>query len=227
MTLQNVVPAYELAKRNGVKLLLYGPPGEGKTPLLDTLKDWNPIVCVVERGMLAMAHSSIACFKAETITQVKEFTTWYIGSNEARQFGVPCFDSLSRVAELALQTAENKTTKGGNENRGKQAYGEMSRETMSIIEPFLNAQMHIVALGMESKDEGQKRPYFPGQDLYTKLPHRFTWIARLSRYSINGQTHRALLNRGDDYSFLAREQSGRLEQYEQPDLGYLFNKLLA
>lgn len=227
MTLQNIVPAYELAKRNGIKQLLYGPPGEGKTPLLDTLKDWNPIVCAIERGYLSMSHSAIGCFKADTIVQVRDWAQWVLTSKEAQQFGVKCIDSGSHLAEVALSTAEGKTTKGGNENRGKQAYGEMSREVMSILEPLYHAPIHLVVLAKESRDEGQKRPFFPGKDLDSKIPHLFTWIARLGRYSINGQTHKALLNRGDDYSFLAREQTGRLEQYEQPDLGYLFNKLLA
>lgn len=222
MNSSNLVPAHTLAQRNGVKGIIYGPAGGGKTPLLDTLSPLNPVVCVTERGMLSMANSSIVCFQVKKPSDCLDFAKWATESKEADKYGVKCMDSASHMAELnlTLELSRNKD--------GRKAYGEMSSLVMQVLDMLYFAPINFIALAKESREETQKRPFFPGKDLDTKVPHLFDWIARLGTYSINGGNHRALLNHCDDFSpFFARERTGRLDTYERPDLAYIIQKLTA
>lgn len=231
MTLRDLVPASELAKRFGVKALGYGPPGSGKTPLLDTLKAWNPVVCVTEPGFLSMAHSSIACYPATTPAAIEEFGVWASSSHEAQQFGVKCIDSSTEMAEIFLKTAEGKTTKAGNDNRGKQAYGEMAREVKKVIDKlYFTPGLHLLCIAKENAGDGttQKKPFFPGQDLNTYMPHRFDWVFRVGMEIPPGQNQRTRVIRSrENFEAFARERTGRLDELEPPDLLYLIQKLTA
>lgn len=229
MTTRDLVPASELAKRFGVKALGYGPPGSGKTPLLDTLKSWNPVVCVCEPGFLSMAHSSIACFPATTAAAIIEFGNWASTSHEAQQFGIKCMDSATEMSEIFLKESQAKGSKGGNEAHGKRAYGEMAAEVKKVIDKlYFTPGLNLLCIAKENAGDGttQKKPFFPGQDLNTYMPHRFDWVFRVGMEIPPGQNQRQRVIRSrENFEAFARDRTGRLDELEPPDLLYLIQKL--
>lgn len=229
MTIRDLVPASELAKRFGTKAVGYGPPGVGKTPFIDSAADLNPVMCVTEPGMLSMAKSKIACFPAFTSKLVDEFVDWYVGSAEAKQFGLGAIDSVSQMAENDLMELKSSTT-----NLMK-VYGQLEERVMRRMHKLYYApERHIILIAKEAKGDGSKdgsptsmtSPLFPGQALNARIPHLFDWVFRLEYATINGIRTRAVRSL-PSHEYFARERTGRLAEHEPPNLSYLIQKLTA
>lgn len=215
-----LVPAHTLAIRNGIKLELYGPPGSGKTPLLNTLSEWRPIICAGERNYLAMAGSQIPTFRINKPSDYTDFAKWASTSKEAEQFGVKCLDSVSQMGEDFLTEANERN------KDGRAAYGVMSDKVAEVLDQLFDATMNLVLIAHESREPGQKRPWVPGKELDRRVPHKLSWVARLGYVDFPNGRHRVIQNK-ESVEHFARESSDKLQQYEAPDLGVLFNKLLA
>lgn len=225
--MSGVQPAHKLAMRFGIKAVIYGPPGSGKTPLVETAP--RPVMLVCEPGMLSMRKSNLPCWNA--INQPKEidaFFKWLAGSAEAKNYDTIGMDSVSQAAELILREEL------GRNKDGRKAYGEMSRRVMEYMETlFYMPQKHTALLCkqaiIEGVNDGKMRlPYFPGQDLGIKMPHLFDAFWHLDNHRIQGvpQPQRALLTRAR-FDTMARDRSGLLDEYEYPNLQQVFAKAMA
>jgi hypothetical protein len=225
MNMNDLRPASQLAQRFGVKALVYGGPGSGKTPLINTAP--RPVMCVVEPGMLSMRTSNIPCFEADTVPKMKDFFSWLFGSNEAKNFDTFALDSVSQMAEIIL-TDELKKNKDG-----RKAYGEMSRAVMDILNSlYYLPQKHICLIGkqtvIEENGVQRKKPYFPGQDLNVKVPHMYDEILHIALTSMQGQPKPVTAIRTlETFDIMARDRSGRLAEFEPPDLSALFAKAMS
>ena len=123
MNINNLVPVSRLAANYGVKMVTYGGPGVGKTPVVATAP--RPILLVHEPGMLSMrTFTQIPAFEAFTMERTDEFYEWFLKSSEAKAFDTLAVDSISEFAEISLKH-ELKRSKDG-----RKVYGEMSRAVM-------------------------------------------------------------------------------------------------
>jgi hypothetical protein len=222
----SLVPLGSLAKRFGVKAVCYGPAGGGKTPVLCTAP--RPVILVTEPGMLSVREvMNVPAWDAiNNPKQIVDFFKWLNSSAEAKGFDTVGMDSLSQMAELILREEL------GRNKDGRKAYGEMSRRVMEHMEnlfympqkhTFLIAKQQIIEVG-----EGKfKQPYFPGQDLGVKIPHLFDEFWQLDTHRVPGQAQpvKALLTR-QRFDTMARDRSGNLDEYEQPDLTNVFKKAM-
>lgn len=218
-------PASQLAQRFGVKALAFGPPGSGKTPIANTAP--RPVMCVVEPGMLSMRNSNVPAWEAYDANRIDEFFDWLFKANDAKQFDTVIIDSISQLAEVILvqELARNKD--------GRKAYGEMSRRVMKIVNDlYYMPQKHIYLIAKQTVvDEGgvmTKKPFFPGQDLNVKIPHMYDEIVHIALASVPGQPKPVIAIRCQpSFDIMARDRSGKLSEFEPPDLTMLFNKCLG
>ncbi len=226
MQMNQLRPASELAKVFGVKVLAYGGPGAGKTPLIMSAP--RPVLCVVEPGMLSMrTATNIPAWEAYTPEKIEEFFTWFFQSKEAANFDTLGLDSVSQMAEIFL-TQELKRNKDG-----RKAYGEMSRRMMDLINGlYFMKNKHIYLIAKQATvDQGgvsYKRPYFPGQDLNVKVPHLFDEVLHVGNYLIPGVSTQPIqaIRTKELHDTMARDRSGFLSEYEPPDLNAIFNKVM-
>lgn len=224
MNIGQLQPASALAKRFGVKAVMFGGPGTGKTPLVQSAP--RPVLLVVEPGMMSMRKSNIPCFEAYTPPLIEDFFNWVLNSKEASNFDTIGVDSVSQIAEIFLtqELARNKD--------GRKAYGEMSIRVMQILNKlYFMPQKHIYLIAKQqiADDNGvtRKRPYFPGQDLNVKVPHLFDEVLHLGLTRIPGVVSEVMAIRcKESYDTMARDRSGNLNEFEQPDLGQLFQKVM-
>lgn len=225
MKAQDLKPAHTLALKYGVKTLCYGGPGSGKTPLINTAP--RPVLCVVEPGMLSMRKSAVPCWPAFTADKIAEFFNWIFNAPDAKNFDTIGIDSISQMAEIIL-TDELKKNKDG-----RKAYGEMSRKVMDYVNGlyFLqNKHVYLIAKQATTDENGtiKKRPYFPGQDLNIKIPHLYDEILQLGQQSVPGmQGATSALRCNESFDAIARDRSGKLNEFEQPELTRLFNKCMG
>lgn len=222
MNASDLKPASALAMRLGVKCLAYGPPGIGKTPLINTAP--RPVLLAVEPGLLSMRNSNVPTYEAYDAPRIDEFFTWLFTSAEARNYDTVGVDSISQMAEIIL-TQELKRNKDG-----RKAYGEMSRRMMEYVGGlyFLPGKhMYLIAKRTMVDDNGVQtyRPYFPGQDLNVKIPHLYDLIVHIAPELIGGVMQPAIRTKSS-YNALARDRSGKLAELEPLNLANLFNKCM-
>lgn len=227
MNINDLRPVSALVQRFGVKAVLYSGPGKGKTPLMTTAP--NPVICFTEPGFLSVRKYNGPAYPAFTYREIREFWVWAIQSQEARQFGTFCCDSISQMAEIILAEEFTGQANGKNKNVDpRNAYGEMSKKVMEIVNwiyfaPGLNALLIAKEQFTEVNGVQIARPYFPGQDLNIKVPHLFDSVWRIEDTSTAKGMQRVIRTK-ESYNAFARERSGNLAELETPDLNYLFTK---
>lgn len=227
MSFSNPVPASKLAASLGIRALIYGPPGCGKTPALDHLREWNPYVLVTEPAYGSMRHSSIACYRATTSREILDWSQWCVGSSEAKQYGVKCIDSLSEACEISLKEKLAAGSKSGKEAHGLRAYGMMAEEIKTVIDKlWFQPGLHLICLAKEVVEGGYSRPYFPGKELQTFIPHRFDWISRVCAVQTPEGSVKMFRN-NNAFDCEVRERTGALSDTEPFDLSECCKKLLG
>ena len=81
---------------NGVKVLVYGQAGAGKTSLIKTLP--SPIVLSAEGGLLSIQDADLPFIEITSMTELQEAYTWLTSSDEAKSYKSVALDSISEIA---------------------------------------------------------------------------------------------------------------------------------
>lgn len=223
MNASQLRPASQLACRFGVKAIIYGGPGSAKTPLVNTCP--RPVMCVTEPGMLSMRTSNVPCWQADTPERIKEFFDWLKGSSETKHFDTIAVDSLSQMAEVILKRTLEKNA------HGLKAYGEMSEAVQDYMgQMFYMPAKHVYLICKEMVDDvsRKKKPWFPGKELPVKVPHMYDEVLHVGHHNVPGfigPVH-SILTR-DSFDTMARDRSGKLNEFEEPHIGKLFEKCMS
>jgi phage nucleotide-binding protein len=208
---------------DGVKLLVYGQAGAGKTSLIKTLP--SPVVLSAEGGLLSIADADVPYIEIGSMDDLREAYKWLESSTEAKEFKSVSLDSISEVAEVVL-AAEKKSTKDG-----RAAYGEMNTVMTDLIRAFRDLpgrHVYMSAKLEKLQDEMGKvmyGPSMPGKSLSQGLPYFFDEVLALRvEKDAEGNSQRALMCDSDG-AWLAKDRSGKLAQWEAPDLGEIIKKM--
>lgn len=208
---------------NGVKVLVYGQAGAGKTSLVKTLP--NPIVLSAEGGLLSIQDADLPYIEISDMDTLQEAYTWLTSADEAKAYQSVAIDSISEIAEVVLN-AEKKATKDP-----RQAYGAMQEQMADIIRSFRDLpgrHVYMSAKLEKTQDEMGRvlyAPSMPGNKTGQALPYFFDEVLAL-RVEKDGEgvTQRALMCDSDGL-WLAKDRSGKLEAWEAPDLGAIITKM--
>ena len=208
---------------SGVKVLVYGQAGAGKTSLIDTLP--SPIVLSAEGGLLSVQDSDLPYIEIDSMVTLKEAWQWLTESNEAKAYKSVALDSISEIAEVVLN-AEKKATKDP-----RQAYGAMQEQMADIIRAFRDLpgrHVYMSAKLEKTQDEMGRvlyAPSMPGNKTGQSLPYFFDEVLALRvEKDGDGVTQRALMCDSDGL-WLAKDRSGKLAAWEAPDLRAVINKI--
>ena len=210
---------------NGVKLLVYGQAGAGKTSLIPTLP--NPIVLSAEGGLLSIQDAELPYLEITTMAELQEAYKWLAESAEAKQFESVAIDSISEIAEVVLNY-EKKINKDP-----RAAYGSMQEQMADIIRVFrdLPAKHVYMSAKLEKTQDEMGRilyaPSMPGNKTGQSLPYFFDEVLALRvEKDAEGNSQRALMCDSDGL-WLAKDRSGKLEAWEAPDLSMIIAKIGA
>lgn len=232
MDIRDLRAASEHAQNFGVKAIIYGPAGTGKTPILNTAP--RPLLLATEAGLLSMRGSNIPTYMADTSKHIDEFFEWFFKSNETKNFDTLGIDSGSQLADVYLQAALSGTSKAGNKKHGKAAYGDMATDSMAHLRTlYYMRYKHVYMVCKEEiadvEFQSLRRPYFPGKVLPVDVPHLYDFIIRLAKtQAIPGMPgeHLAFQCVGN-MNVLARNRTGNLNEFEQPHFGNLVTKAMS
>ena len=208
---------------NGVKLLVYGQAGAGKTTLTATLP--QPIVLSAEGGLLSIQDADLPFIEINSMATLMEAYKWLTESAEAKEFKSVALDSISEIAEVVLN-AEKKATKDP-----RQAYGAMQEQMADIIRAFRDLpdrHVYMSAKLEKTQDEMGRvlySPSMPGNKTGQALPYFFDEVLALRvEKDAEGNTQRALMCDSDGL-WLAKDRSGKLDTWEAPDLSAIIAKI--
>ena len=227
---------------SGVKCLVYGGSGDGKTVMCATAP--APAILSAESGLLSLSRSNlerlygvgnadisydIPVLPITTLDQLTDAFRMFSSSAEARgRFRTICLDSITEIAEMVLANAKIQV------KDPRQAYGELIDKMLDAIKKFRDIPGYHVYMSAKmepSKDElsGITRfgPMMPGSKLGPQLPYYFDEVFRLGRNKTpQGVPYRFLQTDGD-LQYIAKDRSGLLEGMEPPNLNHVFRKILG
>jgi phage nucleotide-binding protein len=213
---------------SGVKMLVYGASGAGKTHLISTMP--NPVIFSAEGGLLSISDKDIPFIEINDMLSLTEAYQWLMGSDEAKQFDSIALDSISEIAEVVL-SAEKKRTANGKLVDPRQAYGQMQEQMGDLIRSFRdipNKNVYFSAKLEKSADEMGKvfyAPSMPGNKMAQSMPFYFDLVMALRvEKDAEGVAQRALMCDTDGI-WLAKDRSGKLDAWEAPDIGAIIAKI--
>ena len=208
---------------NGVKVLVYGQAGAGKTSLIKTLP--APLVLSAEGGLLSIADADVPFIEVSSMDTLKEAYQWVLNADEAKHFQSIALDSISEIAEVVLNF-EKKNTKDP-----RAAYGAMQEQMGDIIRGFRDLpgkNVYFSAKLEKTQDEMGRvlyAPSMPGNKVGQSLPYFFDEVLALRvERDADGNSQRALMCESDGL-WQAKDRSGKLSAWEAPDLGEIIKKI--
>lgn len=202
----------------GVKVLVYGAAGTGKTTLIAGMP--TPLILSAESGLLSLQGSDLAYIEVNSVGDLREAYKWLVGSQEAKHFESVALDSISEISEVCLGEEQLKT------KDGRAAYGQLGTVMGEAIRSFRDLPLHVLFIAKLDKGADELgritySPGMPGQKLSQSLPYFVDEVLAL-RVTTTGE--RELLCQPDSL-WLAKDRSGRLDRLEPPDLGALIKKI--
>lgn len=214
--------------RQGVKILVYGRAGRGKTRLCQTCP--YPLVLSAESGLLALAQYDLPFMQIDSIQDLREVFLWLKGSQEPRQrFQTICLDSISEIAENILTSKLNPG--GAQKVDGRQAYGQMIQDVEKAIREFRDLPGYHVYMSAKQeriKDEQSgviiNAPMMPGNKLGQNVPY---FPDEVFQIDVNDNPYYHFLRCRPDFSNDAKDRSGVLDAIEEPHLGKIINKIIS
>lgn len=212
----------DVATDNGIKAMIYGLAGSGKTRLCATAP--NPIILSAEQGLLSLRGQNVPYIKIKSLA---ELTAARLMLMNDRRFWTVCLDSASEIAEVCLREAiaSNKDP--------RKAYGEMAQDVLNEVRAFRDfPQRHVVFIMKQGRVKDEQTggvlngPLMPGQQLDQHMPYMFDECFQLVTINNNGNIQSALRTQRDNVNE-AKDRSGRLDMWEPPNLTHIFNKIAA
>lgn len=228
----NFTTTRDASVNNGIKVLVYGKAGHGKTRLCATAP--RPMIISAEAGLLSLAKFNIPVAEINCIEDLSAMYQWATTSTEAGGFDTICLDSVTEIGEKLLN-AKKKTAKDP-----RQAYGALIEEMTDLIRAFRDLRgkhVYFSAKQEWTKDEvsgvTSYGPAMPGSKLGQQLPYFFDEVFCLqigkgtptAEHPL-GQEYR-FLQTNPDFQYTAKDRSGVLDRMEMPDLSHVFNKMLT
>ena len=212
---------------HGVKALVFGSAGSGKTTLCGTAP--SPIIISAEAGLMSLRGKSIPAIEVSDICSVREAYDWCV--KEAAKNGIKtiCLDSISEIAEQCLSNEKSKT------KDPRQAYGEMANEILKLVKQFRDLSgFHVLVTAKQTTvidpvtGVEKAAPTAPGQQIGPALPYLFDEVlhAHTDKDPTTGATYHALRTRAA-FNVEAKDRSGVLDEVEYPDMSNLINKILT
>lgn len=213
----------EAATLHGLKCLVHGPAGAGKTTLAKTAGP-GTIIISAEAGLLSLRDSDIPVIEVKTLDDIKEAYSYVLEQNGSINWII--LDSISEIAETVLASEK------AHAKDARQAYGALQDSMMQLMKAFRDISGKNVVFTAKQeyiKDDvgvSTYKPMMPGQKLAQQIPYLFDLVFALRVEPDADNNMIRYLQTGRDLQYDAKDRSGVLDMYEPPDLTHIANKIL-
>ena len=210
---------------HGIKMLVYGSAGSGKTTLCGTAP--SPIIISAEAGLLSLRDKDIPVIVVSSMDDVDKAYQWVKANATAHNIKTVCLDSISEIVEKCLSAEKSKT------KDPRQAYGEMANRAIELVKSFRDLPgLHVVITAKQTSVTDpvtgvqKAAPTAPGQQVGPALPYLFDLVfhAYTDKNPQTGETYHALRTHAA-FNAEAKDRSGALDEIEYPDVMNIINKI--
>tara|TARA_R110000782_G_scaffold83535_3_gene163574 strand:+ start:174 stop:1094 length:921 start_codon:yes stop_codon:yes gene_type:complete len=222
----------EAVEDHGIKILVHGPAGAGKTQLCATTGE-TTIILSAEKGLRTLKRYAIEFpkkFKKIKVIQIESMDdleeVFEMVDVEDRICEWICFDSVSEIAEQILHAAKEES------NDPRQAYGKMQDRIGELLRQFRDLNYNVLMTCKQKYvvDGDSSRttymPALPGQNLPQQIAYLFdeVFALRVENDDESGEEYRTLQT-GKDAKYHAKDRSGCLDMFEKPSIKALKEKM--
>ena len=205
----------------GVTLLVYGQSGVGKTTLIKTIPG-RKLILSAEGGLLSLQGTDIQYVDIHTMDELTEAFNHVVEHLE--DYDCIILDSLSELAEVIL-SSEKKESKDV-----RQAYLGMQDQIMDLVRAFRDLPVTVYMTAKQERvqsDSGRLLfgPSMPGQKLSQQLPYVFDELLAMRSETNENNENIRFIQTFSDSCWCCKDRSGKLDAYEDADLGKILTKI--
>lgn len=213
--------------QKGVKGVVFGPSGVGKTRLATTAE--HPFIISSENGLLSLRKEKIPYVEVKTAKEVEDIHQWILKSTEARQYWTIICDSGSDLAEVTL--SDKKKTKAD----GRAAHGDTQDIIDDMFRDFRDMYgKHVIIIAKEMKVEvtigftkfNRCIPIMPNQKMQNGLPYMFDLVLHMYKLQHTDGNIYPAFHCVEGNEWFAKDRSGNLDPIEPANLKYIINKAM-
>ena len=217
----------------GLKILIYGDTGNGKTRTSITCPG-KVLILNAEAGVL-----SIKDWKNDPTTNAEDVKVLNVQSiqdvEDARkkleagelEFDTVVLDSVSEIAEIML--AEEKR----RNKDARAAYGNVNESMTKLLRAYRDLKMHVLFLCKLKKSNNDGvwmfEPALVGQQLGQQIPYFFDEvfaIRKVEETNEDGQTEsNSWLQTNPGQNYVAKDRSNALDDFEVPNITNIIDKI--
>jgi len=207
--------------------LVVGPSGVGKTTLAGTLPAKETLIISAEAGLMCLAGTDIDVAEISTRKELDEVMKFLMGKTKYKYIFI---DSLTEIGDMFLKELKNDP-KYADASKTFKLYGAYNDLITAYTKAFrdLTAYSVFITCLDSTKTDGLEKLHtfnIPGQKVKDDLKSWFDIVFEFKIYlDEDGKPHRKLVTDMAESS-LAKDRSGKLNKYEDPDLGKIVKKLL-
>ena len=220
-----IVSPADAVQDQGAKILVYGMAGAGKTFLARTAPG-KVLVISAEAGLLSIRDAqNVEAIEVKSAAEVVEV---YEALRSGKlQYDTVCLDSISEISELLLQAEKAK------HKDARKAYGEVQESVTNVMRAFRDLQMHVMFICKEDKvnNDGtfEQAPKMVGTKLGQSITYFFDEVLALRVIEDTDEEGNPVqarwLQTRIGQGYVAKDRSGKLEAFEEPNLTNLIEKL--
>lgn len=221
----------EAVNSTGLKCLVHGPAGSGKTVLCTTTgAPEKTLIISAESGLLSVEDFSDDGYKVGTVENFDDLKDAYTKLAADCPFEWVCLDSISEIAEqvLSYEKKHNKDPRA--------AYGNLYEKMVDLLKDFRDLPCNVyMSCKQYSRTEdiggdAQRTklvPGLPGQKLTENISYLFDEVFALRVERDSDGPFRVLQTQPDGL-YEAKDRSGKLDNLEyEISLEYIYNKIKA
>lgn len=200
---------------HGVKCMVYGPSGVGKTRLLASAP--KPVIISAEKGLLSLRQFQLPAIEIQSYVDLEAALQYLYANPLGREAQTICLDSVSEIAEVCLADAKAK------KKDGRAAHGDMQDDLAKTFRRFRDIPgKHVCFTAKEefTKDaDGRmlRMPMFPGNKLAQNAPYFFDEVFQLCAFRDAANRQTRWLRTAMDNQNVAKDRSGVLSEWENAD----------